>query len=76
MMIPMKMKPITPHENYVRNRPIILVSRESKEPIIEWSGNKTLLTGAFPEKFIFGQSILNRLPTQWNWKHFALYYNG
>ncbi len=46
------------------------------EPIVEWTDNKTLLTGAFPEKFLFGQGVPNGLPTQQNWKHFALYYNG
>jgi hypothetical protein len=48
------------------------VSRELNEPIV----NKTLLTGAFPDKFLLGQGVPNRLPTQKNWKHFALYYDG
>ncbi len=30
----------------------------------------------FPEKFLFGQGISNRLLTQRNWKHFSLYYDG
>jgi hypothetical protein len=38
--------------------------------------NKTLVTGAFPDKFLFDQGVPNGLPTQQNWKHFALYYNG
>jgi hypothetical protein len=52
------------HEKYARSRPIILVSRELNEPIVEWTDNKTLLTGAFPDKFLFGQEVLNGLPTQ------------
>jgi hypothetical protein len=52
------------------------VSRELNEPIVEWTDNKTLLTGAFPDKFLFGQGVPNRLPTQRNWKHFSLYYDG
>jgi hypothetical protein len=67
---------ILPHEKYARNRPIIPVSRESNEPIVEWSDNKTLLTGAFPDKFLFGQGVLTGLPTRQNWKHFSLYYDG
>ncbi len=64
------------HEKYARNRPIIPVSREWNEPIVEWTDNKTLLTGAFPDKILFGQTVPNGLPTQQNWKHFSLYYNG
>ncbi len=45
------------------------MSRELKEPIVEWTDNKTLLTGAFPDKFIFGQGVPIGLPTQQNWKH-------
>jgi hypothetical protein len=44
---------VLPHENYARNQPIILVSRESNEPTVEWTDNNTLLTGAFPEKKSF-----------------------
>jgi hypothetical protein len=66
---------VLPHENYARSRPIIPVSRGSNEPIVEWTGNNTLLTGAFLDKFLFGQGIPNGLPTQQNWKHFALYYD-
>ncbi len=43
---------------------------------MEWTDNKPLLTGAFPDKFLFGQGVPNGLPTQRNWKYFALYYNG
>ncbi len=64
---------VFPHENYARNRSIIPVSRELNDPIVEWTDNKTLLTGAFPDKFLFGQSVSNGLPTQQNWKHFAFY---
>jgi hypothetical protein len=63
---------VLPHENYVINQPIIPVSRESNEPIVEWTGNKTLLTGAFPDKLFFGQGVLNGLPTQQNWKFCSL----
>ncbi len=52
------------------------MSRESNEPIVEWTDNKTLLTGAFPDKFLFGQGVSTGLPTQQNWKHFSLYYDG
>ncbi len=52
------------------------MSRELNEPIVEWTDNKTLLTGAFPDKFLFGQSVPIGLPTQQNWKHFSLYYDG
>ncbi len=43
---------------------------------MEWTDNKTLLIGAFPDKFLFGQGVPNRLPTQQNWKHFSLYFDG
>jgi hypothetical protein len=33
------------------------VSCELNEPIVEWTDNKTLLTGAFPVKFLFGQGV-------------------
>jgi hypothetical protein len=61
---------VLPHENHASNKPIILVSCESNEPIVEWTDNKTLLSGAFTDKFLFGQGVPNRLPTQQNWKHF------
>jgi hypothetical protein len=67
---------VLPHENYVRNQPVIPVSCESNEPIVGWTDNKTLLTGAFLDKFLFGQCVPNGLPTKQNWKHFALYYDG
>ncbi len=34
------------------------------------------MTGAFPDKFLFGQGVPNGLPTQQNWKHYSLYYDG
>jgi hypothetical protein len=34
------------------------------------------LTSAFPDKFLFDQGVPNGLPTQQNWKHFSLYYDG
>jgi hypothetical protein len=43
-----------PYENYARNQPLIPVSHELNEPIFEWTDNKTLLTGAFPDNFLFG----------------------
>ncbi len=52
------------------------MSRESNEPIVEWTDNKTLLTGAFPDKFLFGQGVPTGLPTPQNWKHCFLYYDG
>jgi hypothetical protein len=64
------------HEKYAQNQPIIPVSRESNEPIVEWTDNKTLLIGAFPDKFLFGQGVPNGSPTQKNWKHFSLYYDS
>jgi hypothetical protein len=64
------------HEKYAQNRPIISVSRESNEPIVEWTEKKTLFTGAFPDKFLVGQGVPTGLPTQQNWKHFSLYYYG
>jgi hypothetical protein len=67
---------VFPHEKYAQNQPIIPVSRESNEPIVEWTDNKSLMIGAFPDKFLFGQGVPNRLPTQQNWKHFSLYYDG
>ncbi len=55
---------VVPHENYARHRPIIPVSCESNEPIVEWTDYKTLLIGALPDKFLFGQGVPNGLPTQ------------
>ncbi len=52
------------------------MSREWNEPIVEWTDNKTLFSGAFPDKFLFGQGVPTGLPTQQNWKHFSLYYDG
>ncbi len=59
-------------KKYARNRPIIPVSRESNEPMVEWTDNKLLMIGAFPDNFLFGQGVSNGLPTQQNWKHFSL----
>jgi hypothetical protein len=59
-----------------QNQPIIPVSHELNEPIVEWTDNKSLMIGAFPDKFIFGQGVPNGLPTQQNWKLFSLYYDG
>jgi hypothetical protein len=66
---------ILPPEKYARNRPIIPVSHESNEPIVEWIDNKSIMIGAFPDKFLFGQGVPNGLLTQQNWKHFSLYYD-
>jgi hypothetical protein len=57
-------------------RPVIPVSRGSNEPIVEWIDNTKLLSGAFPDKFLFGQGVPKGLPTEQNWNHFALYYDG
>jgi hypothetical protein len=57
-------------------RPVIPVSRESNEPIVEWTDKDKLLRGAFPDLFLFGQGISNQLPTNQHWKHFALYYDS
>jgi hypothetical protein len=55
---------VLPHEKYAQNQPNIPVSCELNEPIMEWTDNKTLLTGAFPDKFLFGQGVPIGLPTQ------------
>ncbi len=60
----------------MRNMPKTDQLFESNEPIVEWTDNKTLLNGAFQDKFLFGQGVPNGLPTQQNWKHFSLYYDG
>ncbi len=52
------------------------MSHELNEPIVEWTDNKSLMIGAFPDKFLFGQGVPNGLPTQQNWKHISLYYDG
>jgi hypothetical protein len=67
---------VLPHEKYARNQPIIPVSCELNELIVEWTDIKTLLTSAFLDKFLFGQGVPTGLPTQRNWKHFSLYYDG
>jgi hypothetical protein len=46
---------VFPHEKYAQNQQIIPVSCESNEPIVEWTDNKSLIIGAFPDKFLFGQ---------------------
>jgi hypothetical protein len=67
---------VLPHEKYAKNGPISPVSRESNEPMVKWTDNKTLFTGAFPDKFLFGQGVPTGLPTQQNWKKISLYYDG
>jgi hypothetical protein len=67
---------VFPHEKYAQNQSIISVSHKSNEPIVEWTDNKSLMIGAFPDKFLFGQGVPNGLPTQRNWKHFSLYNDG
>ena len=49
---------VLPHEKYAQNQPIISVSHESNEPIVEWTDNKTLLTGAFPDNFFLVKGFL------------------
>ncbi len=46
---------VLPHEKYAQNQPIIPVSGESNEPIVEWTDNKTLLTSAFPDIFFWSR---------------------
>jgi hypothetical protein len=69
-------KEVQPNDIYNNNRPVIPVSRESNEPIVEWTDNATLLCGAFRDKFLFGQGIPEHLPTHKHWKHYSLYYDG
>ncbi len=38
---------VLPHEKYAQHQPIIPVSRELNEPIVKWTDNKTLFSGAF-----------------------------
>ncbi len=79
MMMLMKMQLMTTFfliKKYAQNRPIIPVSRELNEPNVEWTDNESLIIGAFPDKFLFCQGVPNGLPTQQNWKHFSLYYDG
>ncbi len=47
-----------PSYDHVSCRPVIPVSRESNEPIVEWTDNTKLLSGAFPDKFLFGRGIV------------------
>ncbi len=51
------------------------MSHELNDPIVELTDIKTLFSGAFPDKFLFGQGVPTRLPTQQNWKHFSHYYD-
>jgi hypothetical protein len=67
---------VLPHEKYAQCQTVIPVPYELNEPIVEWTDNKTLMTSAFLDKFLFGQGVPTRLPTQQNWKHFSLYYDG
>ncbi len=55
---------------------MIPISRDSNELIVEWTDNVTLLCGAFPDKFLFGQGIPEHLPTHKHWKHYSFYYDG
>jgi hypothetical protein len=55
---------VLPHEKYAQNQPIIPVACEWNGPIVEWTDNKSLLTGAFPDKFLFSQGVPTGLPTQ------------
>ncbi len=47
------------HEKYAQNQLIIPVSYELNEPIVEWTDNKTLLTGAFPDNVFFVKVFLS-----------------
>jgi hypothetical protein len=57
-------------------RLVIPVSCESNEPIVVWTDNTKLLSDAFPDKFIFSQRVPKGSPTEQNWSHFVLYYDG
>ncbi len=50
---------VLPHEKYAQDQPIFPVSCELNEPIVEWTDNKTLLTGAFPDKFFLVKVFLS-----------------
>ncbi len=43
---------------------------------MEWTDNKSIMIGAFPDKFLFVKGVPNGLLTQQNWKLFSLYYDG
>jgi hypothetical protein len=45
-------------------RPVILLSCESNDQIVEWTDNTKLLSGAFLDKFLFGQGVPNGLLTE------------
>ncbi len=53
-----------PNENHDCNKPVIPVSCESNETIVDWTAKNKLLSGAFPKKNLFGQGVPHRLPTQ------------
>jgi hypothetical protein len=46
------------HEKYSQNQSILPVSRELNEPMAEWTDNKILLTGAFPDIFFLVKVFL------------------
>ncbi len=54
---------VFPDEKYAQNWPIIPVLHELIAPIVEWTDNKSLMIGAFPDKFLFSQEVPNGLPT-------------
>ncbi len=43
-----------PSDNHGSYKPAMLVSHESNDSIVEWTDNNNLLSGAFPDMFIFG----------------------
>ncbi len=57
---------VFPDEKYAPNQPVIPVSCESNKPIVERTDNRSLMIGAFQDKFLFGQGVPNGLPTQQN----------
>ncbi len=63
-------KEVLPNDIHDNNRPVLPVSCESNEPIVEWTDNVTLLRGAFPDKFLFGQGSSEHLPIHKHWKHY------
>jgi hypothetical protein len=52
---------VFPQEKYAQNQPIIPVSSELSEPFFGWTDNKSLMIVAFPDKYVFGQGVLNGL---------------
>jgi hypothetical protein len=61
-----------PSGNHGSYKPAIPVSQESNNPIVGWTDNNKLLSGAFLVKFLFGQGIPNGFPTQFQLAAFCI----